>query len=323
MEMIDRYIYAVTRHLPESIRDDVSKELRSNIEDMLPEGANENQVKEVLEKLGNPARLADEYNPGKRYLIGPGLYSSYLYLLKLVAGIAALTLGCIALFSWVFNPPSVQDSAKLVSDVISAVFEGALQGAFWVTLVFAIMERSGVHEGNNPFIKKKWTLKDLPRVPDSDKKPISRVATTIEMIFTVLCAMVLIFKPEAICFSFHGSKLIPILNTERLKSYIIVIILLAVIRLGILVWKTISPYWGISLAAANAVHNAALCVLVLLMVSDTNLVNNEFLAMLRDTTNLTLSQLTLMWQRGLWIFAAFFIAVTICDSMAGVFKCKR
>ncbi|HEX2925558.1 MAG TPA: hypothetical protein VHP38_04780 [Ruminiclostridium sp.] len=323
MEMIDRYIYAVTQHLPENIREDVSKELRSNIEDMLPEDATEEQTKEILEKLGHPARLADEYNPGKRYLIGPGLYRSYISLLKLVAGIAALTLGCIALFSWVFNPPAAQNSGNLVSDVLSGVFEGALQGAFWVTIVFAFMERGGVNGGYNPFAKNKWTLKDLPRIPDSSQKPISRRATTVEMIFTVLITTVLVFRPEIICFTVKGSQLSPILDTERLKNYIIFIILLAVIRFGILVWKTISPYWGIPLAGANAAHNTGLCILLLIMVRDTHLVSSKFLIMLKNLTDLTLPQVTSMWQRGLWIFAAFFIAVTIYDSMSTVLKCKR
>lgn len=35
MNLIDRYVYAVTERLPEDIRDDVSRELRANIEDML------------------------------------------------------------------------------------------------------------------------------------------------------------------------------------------------------------------------------------------------------------------------------------------------
>jgi hypothetical protein len=35
MEMIDRYVYAVTKRLPEKQREDVSDELRGLIEDML------------------------------------------------------------------------------------------------------------------------------------------------------------------------------------------------------------------------------------------------------------------------------------------------
>lgn len=37
MEMMERYIYAVTRKLPQSQREDIGKELRGLIEDMLEE----------------------------------------------------------------------------------------------------------------------------------------------------------------------------------------------------------------------------------------------------------------------------------------------
>ena len=323
MEMIDRYIYAVTQHLPENIREDVSKELRSNIQDMLPEDATEDQIKEVLEELGNPVKLAVEYNPERRYLIGPSLYNQYIKLLKLVTGIAALTMGCIALAVWIFNTDNAITPANIVSDVISAVFEGALQGAFWVTLVFVIMERSGIREGNSPFTKKKWTLKDLPDIPEYGKKKISRASTTVEIFFTIIATVVLLFRPEVIGISINGSRFVPILNVDRLNTYTIGIVLLGVISLGILVWKTIYPYWSISLAAANAGFNIATAILMLFMVRDSQLVNDRFLTLLEDLTNLTFSQVTLIWQRGLWLFAAVFIVIAICDSIAGVFKCKR
>ncbi len=322
MEMIDRYIYAVTQHLPENIREDVSKELRSNIQDMLPEDASDAQIKEVLEKLGNPAKLAVEYNPQKSYLIGPGVYNQYIKLLKLVTGIAAITLGCIDIFTGVFNFSDVQKPQEIVSDVISAAMGGAMQGAFWVTLVFIIMERSGVHEGHSPFKNKKWTLEDLKAIPDYGKKKISRVSTTVEIFFTILFAALLIFRPEIIGVSLKGSGFVPILNAEILSTYTVGIVLLAIVSLGILVWKTIYPYWSIPLAAANAGFNIATAVLMLFMVRDTNIVNAKFLHLMEDLTNLTLSQVTLLWQRGLMIFAAVFIIIVIIDSIAGVFKCK-
>lgn len=323
MEMIDRYIYAVTQHLPENIREDVSKELRSNIQDMLPEDASNDQIREVLEELGNPIKLAVEYNPKSRYLIGPSIYNQYITILKLVTGIAALTMGCIAIFTWLFNPVDIQKPASVIANIISAFFEGALQGAFWVTLVFVIMERSGVHEGNSPFTKKKWTLKDLPDIPDYGKKKISRVSTTAEIFFTVIVTVVLIFRPGVIGVSLNGSQFVPILNADRLNTYIIGIVLFGVVSLGILVWKTIYPYWSIPLAAANAGFNIATAVFMLFMVRDRHMVNGEFLNLLESLTKLTLPQVTLIWQRGLWVFAAVIIIIAICDSIAGVFKCKR
>ncbi|HOK27788.1 MAG TPA: hypothetical protein PLI21_02040, partial [Methanomassiliicoccaceae archaeon] len=78
MDLIERYIQAVTERLPDGTRDDVARELRANIEDMLPDEAGEEDVREVLEKLGSPSALANEYRQSKRYLIGPAMYDAYI-----------------------------------------------------------------------------------------------------------------------------------------------------------------------------------------------------------------------------------------------------
>ena len=62
MNLIDKYIQEVTRRLPEKNRKDIALELRSTIEDMLPKQYSEEEVKEVLKELGNPAILANGYN---------------------------------------------------------------------------------------------------------------------------------------------------------------------------------------------------------------------------------------------------------------------
>ncbi|MGN1385564.1 MAG: HAAS signaling domain-containing protein, partial [Bacillus sp. (in: firmicutes)] len=61
MKLIDIYIQEVTRRLPEKSREDIALELRSTIEDMLPDEHTEQDVKAVLEKMGNPATLAGGY----------------------------------------------------------------------------------------------------------------------------------------------------------------------------------------------------------------------------------------------------------------------
>lgn len=323
MEKIDRYIYAAVGHLPGDVREDAKRELYSNIQGMLPENPTEDQVHEVLKKLGNPKSHTDRYRPGKRYLIGPGRYKSYIFVLTSVTGILALVPALAALIDWAFKAPAAKSSGQLLRTLLSSVLEGAMQGAVWVTLVFAVLERSGVFEGKIPFIKKKWTPDKLPRVPVNNRKPISRVETFFEMFFAMSLAAVICFYPQVIGIYTKGNTAVPILNLERLKYYTVIIAAAATIQLGILIWKTVVPFWSIPLAAANAFHNVMVFVLMLAMVSDKYLINSGFLVKLTSLTDLTLSQVTLMWQRGTYIFAAIFIAVTICDSMVGVFKCKN
>ncbi len=52
MSLIDMYVQEVAKRLPEKNREDITLELRSTIEDMLPDDYNEDDVKSVLEKIG-------------------------------------------------------------------------------------------------------------------------------------------------------------------------------------------------------------------------------------------------------------------------------
>ena len=59
MELIERYIYAVSRRLPVSQRADIEQELRTLIEDMIQERchgeAGQEQIMALLKELGDPA----------------------------------------------------------------------------------------------------------------------------------------------------------------------------------------------------------------------------------------------------------------------------
>lgn len=72
MEMIERYIYAVTQKLPQAQRKDIADELQGLIEDMLEgrvggDNIKKSDVVEVLLELGSPRELADKYRSSKKY----------------------------------------------------------------------------------------------------------------------------------------------------------------------------------------------------------------------------------------------------------------
>lgn len=84
MNLIEIYIYEVTRRLPEKNREDIALELQSTIEDMLPVDYSEKDVKMVLEKLGSPVTLASGYGDRPMHLIGPRYFNVYVTLLKMI-----------------------------------------------------------------------------------------------------------------------------------------------------------------------------------------------------------------------------------------------
>ncbi|WP_139902546.1 hypothetical protein [Clostridium thermarum] len=150
-------MYAITSRLPEDTGEDVKRELQANIKDMLPDDPSEADIRRVLEKLGNPAKLADESRQVKRYLIGPGLYYKYISVLKLVVMITCVVFSILALLEVVIETPAdrslISMTVGTIVSVLVAAAEGVFQGAFWVTLTFTIMERTGAAVGTSPFAK--------------------------------------------------------------------------------------------------------------------------------------------------------------------------
>ena len=326
MNLIDRYIYAVTQRLPEKSREDVSNELRANIYDMLPESPSESDIRKVLEELGNPIKLADEYNSTKRYLIGPGLYDNYISVLKLVLGIVISVFASIALLSELFTLSSnvgfLDASIHIFVAVIVAAIEGIMQAFLWVTITFIILERTGVKKEDLIFGNKGWSLDNLPEIPLSNKGKISRGETIFSMFFTILFTALLYSAPKLIgIYTKVGGELTlvePLFNSNRLQSYIVLIIIFAIAQLIISIYKFVNRYWNRPLAVANIIYNLASCILVYVIVNDPHLFNQGFISYIANVTETSISTMSSIWLLiNTRIFIAVFIVIAIWDSING------
>jgi hypothetical protein len=111
--LIERYVYDVTRRLPEKEQEDVRKELTANIYDMLPIQAGEEAVKTVLLNLGPTYDLAEQYRQKPNYLISPATYSSLV------------NMGCIV---YLVNRPDIFNPA-----VIAFMQNLEVKGSFDIT----------------------------------------------------------------------------------------------------------------------------------------------------------------------------------------------
>ena len=146
MKLIEVYIQEVTRRLPEKNRGDIALELRSTIEDMLPDDYREEDVMSVLEKLGSPALLANGYRDQPMHLIGPRYFDVYITLLKMILPIAGVISLISMVATYMFNYSGEEAIINMVISIIGegigTLLEVGLQVFFWLTLVFAIIERT-------------------------------------------------------------------------------------------------------------------------------------------------------------------------------------
>lgn len=191
-DIIERYIYDVTRRVPEKHRQDIRLELTSLIEDMCEEeGAT---VEEVLEKLGSPAQFAKRYRDENNYIIGPDYYDNYIWVLK----VGALAIAISSIISAVVHGILATGDFK---DFIKEFFkEGILTGLSGlytlvgiVTIVFVILERLKVKVDIKP--EDKWSPSSLPALPEK-KALLSRGESIASIIIYVVLIGLFVFVPE-------------------------------------------------------------------------------------------------------------------------------
>lgn len=143
---------------------------------MLPDDYNEDDVKDVLEKLGNPAALASGYRDQPMHLIGPRYFDVYISLLKMIIPIAAVV-AVISMIAEYFIGFAGEEAIlnvviTIISEGIWRIIEVGINVFFWLTLVFAIIERTDKGKEQYPLSAslKKWTPEDLKTVIYIPKK---------------------------------------------------------------------------------------------------------------------------------------------------------
>jgi hypothetical protein len=197
MDLLERYLQAVRKYLPwtlsSSRQDDIIAELRSDLESQLEERESglgrpltEGEMIDWLRHLGAPIQVAGRYQP-VQYLIGPTLFPMYLYVLRLAAIwtiIVYAVIAVITVWAGAGHVPSV-------SDWIFRLPGTLLNTAFWVTLIFVMLEYIlARHPHMLPpmdGISAEWSPSKLPPLePVPTKKTRSFAQAVAEVIFGYL-----------------------------------------------------------------------------------------------------------------------------------------
>jgi enterochelin esterase family protein len=110
MNLLDRYLQSVRRHLPLEHREDIIRELtdnlRSQIEDkeaVLGRPLEESEQEDLLKQHGQPLIVASRYQPDQRslafgrQLIGPVLFPFYVRVLSLTVSLAFIVISLIVI----------------------------------------------------------------------------------------------------------------------------------------------------------------------------------------------------------------------------------
>jgi hypothetical protein len=224
MNLIDRYIAEVGKHLPHKNRADIEAEIRSTLEDMLDERkqgdgpAGEAIILQLLKEYGAPRDVAATYRPPQyQYLIGPRMFPIFerviLIVSAVVVGASLIGLG-VGLAKTGFTGPQFVSS---LGEWFGGLISGLIAAFGNIALVFAIIERTqAAKEFQKEFEKesKDWDPEELKSEPDPDKVDLADHIATL--IFTILGLVVLNLYPNLIAIRFMSDGTLvklPILTT--------------------------------------------------------------------------------------------------------------
>jgi len=205
MELLDRYLQAVRRHLPWLRQDDIIAELRANLEAQLEDKETElgrkltdAEMEAWLKQLGSPIQVAARYQP-QQYLIGPALFPIYRFVMRLAIGWGVVIYAIAKTVEIVAKGQGADGLVAAIVHLPGMVFINAAV----VTLIFAIVERSGAQIPDK-FAQGTAMGDDWMRVPappydprlDGRKKPKTYAQAVIEVIVGWIVLVWLLLVPH-------------------------------------------------------------------------------------------------------------------------------
>lgn len=325
MDLISRYIYAVTQKLPESQRADIEKELHGLIEDMLEDRgagvgiASTEDVEQVLLELGPPGDMAARYRGKERYLIGPGLIDSYWSVLRIVLYSVAVALGIVYMVD--FFTSSDPNAEKLLEYFVS-LLSVAIHGFAWVTVIFAYIEYRGARQVS----KDAWKPSDLPVIPEPAVR-IKPIEPVLGILFSVLFFVLFTFSLNLI--GVHrfdeNSIAIPVFEQAAFAKYLPLIWLLTAFSIFNEARKLITRKWTPQIAVMHVIFNVASVIVAVILFSDMAIWNPTFMEQLAQTGFVTPGSesydiVKSIWDRSRDGLIYVIVIITLIDTVSVLMK---
>lgn len=268
----ERYVAAVSRRVPENQRTDVELEVKAAIGDLVdarlaagetPAGAE----REALAELGDPVRLAADYAGRPLHLIGPALYPDYIRLLTVLLAVVVPIAGAGVLLGTLLasgNPG--ETAANTVLTVMSVI----LHIFFWVTLIFALIERGGTKK---PLTR--WDPEQLPDVPQAGQPRLGD--TIVSIVLLLFAAGYILWQQFRSPFTDTAGAPVPLFDPALWSFWLPYFI--AVLASGI-VLEVVRYHlggWNLPLFTINLVLNLAVAVPAVWLLLAGQLLHDEFL----------------------------------------------
>lgn len=241
--LTERYIAATIKELPAELHSEVRLELEASIADavdarMVQGEDRDTAERVVLTELGDPAELAAGYADRPLQLIGPRYYVAWWRLLKRLLIIIPPIVFVVVAFAQVL---ASGDIGTIISEAIVATMTTVLHVCFWVTLVFAIMERTGTDLGLT------WDVDQLPE-PREERPGLADLISSLVFLGVMLVAIVWDQVPGFIRIN---DDPVPVLNPELWPWAMAGLLGLIALEIVFVIALYMRRGWNVTMALVN------------------------------------------------------------------------
>jgi hypothetical protein len=323
-DIVNRYIYQVSKHIAPQIRKDIEEELRTLIYDMLEDKTQDNpptkeDIHSVLKELGSPTDLADKYRDKSRYLIGPSIFPAYLLIIKIVLAATLLGMTIVTILDLLTAPSGIW------YEYLGSWFSGMISGFFmafaWVTIIFAIFEWRGV---NLKELIPEWDVTTLPPIPEHEISiPLGEPIAGI--IFTIFAMIIFLTAPQLMGVYYYvnnaNMNTIPIFDLDVLRN--ILPLFLICMGLGLLknIWQIVDRKYSIKYAIFSFVVNSIEIILTIIIFTRFPIWNKNFIFELNELFQITANDtLSSIWNILTSNIILIMVLVYIIDTVSTIYK---
>jgi len=314
----ERYIYDVTRRLPDNQREEVSKELDANIQDMMVNDS-EAELERVIYELGEPRVLASEYSDKKRYLIGPKWMDDYLRTLKIVVAVFVSLSLVFGLLDNMLHPDATSAIgifAEVFAKTLSEMWSSALSAFAFVTLVFVLIERYDLSPKKKP-----WSIDSLPELPKKNVLKTSRTWDLIGLFFISIFgsawAYILYFHERYLRLIFIDGDIhfsAALFNGDAIKAYFPLFIVAFLFSVAVIVYKIVKGYISLNIVILSTIEKAFSLFAFLFVINYNPLFSTSFISEISDYSGIAISAINDGIAQGVTVVSSIvpiFVAIDI------------
>ncbi|OBP14218.1 hypothetical protein A5320_16415 [Rheinheimera sp. SA_1] len=263
MELVDRYINAVQRYLPEDKRTDIGRELSSHLLDQLESQQDElgrkltdDEVAATLQLWGHPRQVAATYVPPTP-LVSSELMPVYKQTLIYVFGLIFL-LQCLG-SSIHFLQTDYFKTLQFLMQLLFGFFDSAATAFMVVTLLFYAYSAGGAD--NSWLLSKQWRVQDLPSV----SRPWQQMSAGDLLTDLATSAFLLIVLWYPLWMSAETLASIRVALNPEIQQWVPWLSALLVVSVLANLWWVWRPYWTKLTLSINVVLNLGFSLSFLLL----------------------------------------------------------